>query len=182
MALHSDFSLANMLSKKADIHYPFDFINDLLRREQEFPELILMEYLEGIPFSTYSLCKDGETLTCIPYIREWGPPSQSLRARVDLNSEIIDAAKAITKNFSFSYCINYEMVYVKERGIIPYDLNARLAASTACLRGLGLNIVYLSLKLALGEDFKIPEPKDSNLVTVRYFKELFVNKSRHFEI
>jgi len=167
--IEPDLNFGELLRNKPEGRYPFSVIKGLL--DDEFEEFILMEYLPGKIFSTYALCENGNSLTVIPHVRIWGNASNTLIGRVELDEEITEGIKKINKKFNFNFNVNYELK--EDQSGLPkiFDINPRMAASTAIFRNIGINIPYLSIKLALGEKTKAPEPKEGT-VMMRYLEEI----------
>ena len=142
--------------------------------EQNFPELIVMEYLPGNYYSVDFLARNGDALIIVPKTRIIGTPSQTLVGQVKKDAFIEENIRKISKAFRFDYNINIEMK-CSENGIpLPYDLNPRVAASVAFCAAAGANLIYYALKIALDE--KIPENVNikDGVRMMRYFKELYV--------
>ena len=177
MALHPGVSISEMLESKADINYSFDYVARLLQDEPSFPEILLMEYLPGEIYSVDLLAKNGQALVAVPKIRLWGTPSQTLRGMVDLNPLVVQVAEAACKAFGFSYNVNFEVRLRRDGAPVIFDVNPRLAASTAFCKAAGANLVYLAIKLALGESFEVPEVHD-RVMMIRYFKEMYLHNGQ----
>lgn len=142
--------------------------------EQNFPEIILMEYLPGTYYSVDFLAGNGEALIIVPKTRIVGNPSQTLVGQVKKDDFIEENIRKISKAFGFDYNINIEMK-CSEKGIpLPYDINPRVAASVDFCAAAGANLLYYALKMAMGEEMpKVINIKD-NLMMIRYLKELYV--------
>ncbi len=177
MILHPEIDFEQLLNNKPDINYSYDFIAGLLMKLKKFPEVILMEYLPGEFYSVDLLVKDGKPLVTVPKIRLWGTPSQTLRGIVDLNPLVIQVAEKACSAFGFDYNVNLEIKFSKRGNPVIYDLNPRLASSTAFCKAAGANLPYLAIKLALGEEFEIPKVRD-RVMMIRSFKEIYLNNGQ----
>lgn len=142
--------------------------------EQKFPELIVMEYLQGIYYSVDFLAMNGEALIIVPKTRIIGTPSQTLVGQVKKDAFIEENIRKICKVFGFDYNINIEMKCSEDGIPLPYDINPRVAASVAFCTAAGANLIYYALKMAMGE--KIPKKVDikDGVMMVRYLKELYI--------
>jgi carbamoyl-phosphate synthase large subunit len=143
-------------------------------RDEDFPELILMEYLPGTIYSVDFLAKDGKAIITVPKIRIYGNPSQTLVGMVKRDPFVEDTIGRISEAFGFDYTINIEMKCNDEGKPLPFDFNPRIAASTAFCTAAGANLIYYALKMALGEQIPHVEIRDK-VMMIRYHKELYVS-------
>jgi len=142
--------------------------------ENNFPELILMEYLPGTIFSVDFLAKNGKALMIVPKVRVCGSASQTIVGRVKRDPLLEDTIGKICRVFGFDYTINIELG-CNDAGVpLPFDFNPRVAASVAFCAAAGANILYYALKLALNEEVPEVTVKD-NVLMMRYFKEQYLN-------
>ena len=181
--LDPDVNLVSLLSEKPSGTLPYDVFSMQLERALNVPEFLLMEYLPGDVISVYSLCDDGKSLVTIPNKRIWGTASNTLIGEVVMDDSYIKPAMNICQQFSFMYNINMEMK-ISDEGIPKvFDINPRIAASTAIFRSFGYNLPYFSIKMALGESLELP-PIHDNMVMMRYLHEIFYKKKgkQFFEV
>jgi carbamoyl-phosphate synthase large subunit len=141
--------------------------------DEDFPELVLMQYLPGTIVSVDFLAKDGKALIVVPKVRVVGNPSQTIVGKVTRDALVEDATAKISEAFGFDYTINMEMGRDEEGVPLPFDFNPRIAASTAFCTAAGANLIYFALKMALGEPVPQVDVKDG-VMMFRYFKELYV--------
>lgn len=140
--------------------------------DEEFPELVLMEYLPGTIYSVDFLAKNGKALIIVPKVRLVGNSSQTLVGVVRRNSVVEESVARISEAFGFDYNVNFEMAYRSDGTVLPFDFNPRIAASVAFCSAAGANLIYFALKMALGEEVPKVEVKDG-VMMLRYFKELY---------
>jgi carbamoyl-phosphate synthase large subunit len=177
---------AKILTKKGVAHYLLNekpgslyadyesTLKTLENLKEDFPEMVLMEYLPGDYYSVDFLAKEGKALIIVPKIRIKGNPSQTLVGRVHRNTEVEELTKNISKAFNFDYNVNIEMKYSKHGQALPYDINPRIAASVAFCTEAGANLIYYAVKLALGEEIPQCPPIKDNLMMIRYLSELYI--------
>lgn len=137
-------------------------------------DFLMMEYLPGDIYSVYCLCNKGETLLAIPNKRIYGNASNTIVGITELRGDLIECVKKLNKSFNFTYNVNYEFALDEEGVPKLFDLNPRLAASTAVFRNQGINLPWMSVLIALGEYVVIP-PVQDNYVFMRYLKTINVN-------
>jgi carbamoyl-phosphate synthase large subunit len=171
-------SLANKLlsQKPGYLEANYDEILRTLRffNKENFPELILMEYLPGTIYSVDFLAKDGKAMIVVPKIRILGNASQTIIGMVKRDPVVEEMTSKISEAFGFDYNINIEMGCNAEGIAIPFDFNPRIAASVAFCTAAGANLIYYALKLALGEP--IPDvPVKDKVIMMRFFKELYIS-------
>lgn len=138
-----------------------------------FPEIVLMEYLPGKEYSVDVLLKDGEVLYAIPKVRVMPAPGLSIMGEVDMNEDVINAVKDICKVYNFNHIINIQFRYSDDNKLYPYEINTRVAASIAACNAAGVNLLYLGMKNALGEDIDTDLQVKDGTKMIRYYKELF---------
>jgi len=185
---------ARILTKKNTVHSllnekpgrleaGYDEIVRTLSRlgENDFPELILMEYLPGTIYSVDFLARDGKALIIVPKVRIIGNASQTIVGMVKRNPLVEETVARISEAFGFDYNVNFEMGCNAEGTPLPFDFNPRIAASVAFCTAAGANLIYYALKMALGEEVPIVEVKDK-VMMFRYFKELYVSGEAGFSI
>lgn len=140
--------------------------------------LLVMEYLPGDEYSVYVLAKDGKMEYCIPQLRERLEQSYSFEASVRKNNEISTICEKIIKCMNLDYNSNIQIKFSKNNQPKIVEINPRMGGSIALSAAAGVNLPYLSIKMALGE--KLPKPKIIyNTKMIRYWKELFVVKRKH---
>lgn len=153
--INSSFDFQTFFSKKPENEVAFETIDSILRTQENFEDLIAMEYLQDPFISAYSLCQDGNNLLTLKHIREWGNASQTYRGLVSYDAQLEEICSSIIKLFNLSYTNNMELAHNENGDIILFDLNPRIGASSSIDSDIGLNFPYLAIKLLLQEDFSI---------------------------
>ena len=180
------FNLDEFLSVKPSRVYSLEMIQSHIEDVDEFPELILMEYLPGDVISSYSYCIDGQTKINLSHRRLWGTASNTLKSRIERTPQIDEAVTDINEEFGFEYNINYEFKFDDDGIPKVFDLNPRLAASTAVFRSVGVNLPYLSIRSALGEEVSPPEELNGvdEKIMMRHLTETYINEKTNepFEV
>ncbi len=168
-------NLHSLLSEKPSGSLPYQVIMSFLEQKTAFSEFLLMEYLPGDIYSVYCLCNQGNSVLTIPNKRIWGTASNTLIGEVTIDHKFIEPAEKLCQEFKFDYNINIEMKISRAGIPIIFDVNPRIAASTAIFRSIGCNLPYLSIKIALGESLNLPSQLE-DVVMLRYLKEIFYSK------
>ena len=150
-----------------------EFIN-IFKEEEDFPDFIIMEYIEGKAYDAMVLCFEGETLLTTIKTREkerWGIITYGELVK---NNEIIKLVKDIITIVPLSYNIGLQFI-----GNKLIEINPRL--STFIYQG---NLIepYLGIKLCLGEISKKEIYKYQDMVNygkrmIRYMDQIFYDKN-----
>lgn len=169
------FNFDNFFHKKPENEVDIKTIESILKQQDIFEELIVMEYLNPPFLSAYSLCHQGKNILTLKHIREWGNASQTYRGLVSYDEELERLCSKVIEIFNLTYTNNMELAHNQKGEIVLFDLNPRLGASSCVDIDLGINFPYLAIKLLLGEDVKINTkefPKKSRFL--RYFSYLWI--------
>lgn len=148
-----------------------ELINVLNHTSYDF-NLMALEYLPGSEYSVDALVNNGEVLIAVPRKRVKVNGGIVVQGVVEKNDELINATKKILSLFDFNYFINIQFKY--DNNGIPklIDINPRFCGSHIMSLSAGVNFPLLSIKMAFGEPFKIPEPKwGTNMI--RYWESYF---------
>ncbi len=147
-------------------------VSPILKKAKIFPEFLVMEYLPGEEFSVDVLAKDGKSLIIIPRSRDYIKMGISFEGTLKRNKRIIDYSKKIVEKLNLNGNIGFQFKNNK-RGIpILIECNPRIQGTIVINTFAGANLVYLAVKLALGEKIKIPKVKWGTK-TIRYWEEIF---------
>ncbi|MCE3046670.1 ATP-grasp domain-containing protein [Helicobacter kayseriensis] len=171
----NQFNFDHFFHKKPENEVDIATIENILKQQKTFEELIVMEYLTPPFVSAYSLCHNGENLLTLEHIREWGSASQTYRGVVSYNEELEHLCSKVIEIFNLTYANNMELAYTQDGRLVLFDLNPRLGASSSIDTDLGFNFPYLAIKLLLGEEVKINKsglPSKSRFL--RYFSFLWL--------
>ena len=148
----------------------FSKIND-----DDFPELIAMEYLTGEYYSVDVLSENGNIIYAVPKKRIKGNASNTIIGQVDLNHDVLEQAKKACNIFNFNFLQNYEMKMNEDKQPMIYDINPRGGASLAFCKAAGVNLMYYAIKMALGEEFPRGNKIRNNVKMIRGYHEYYEN-------
>lgn len=169
------FNFDNFFHKKPENEVDIKTIEAILKQQENFEELIVMEYLTSPFLSAYSLCHQGKNILTLKHIREWGNASQTYRGLVSYDKDMEELCSRVIEIFDLTYTNNMELAYNQNGEIVLFDLNPRLGASSCVDLDLGVNFPYLAIKLLLQEEVKIDKkllPNQSRFI--RYFSYLWL--------
>ena len=148
----------------------FSKIND-----NNFPELIAMEYLTGEYYSVDVLSENGNIIYAVPKKRIKGNASNTVVGQVDLNHDVLEQAKKSCNIFGFNFLQNYEMRMNENQQPLIYDINPRGGSSIAFCKAAGVNLMYYAIKMALGEEFPRNNKIRNNVKMIRGYHEYYEN-------
>lgn len=176
--LRKENSIGDIILKNKPGSSEIDYETALrLFSENKKLNLLVMEYLPGDEYSVYVLANKGKMEYCIPQLRERLEQSYSFEASVKKNDKIHQICNEITKVMNLDYNSNIQIKLSRNNQPKVVEINPRMGGSIALSAAAGVNLPYLSIKLALGE--KLPRQEiiyDTKMI--RYWKELFVIKGK----
>jgi len=147
-------------------------VRPVLAEADEFPELVVMEYLPGEEYSVDVLALGRETGPVVPRSRSETRAGITFRGTVEPRRDLITAADSISRELGLEYNINIQFKYDAEGTPKVIEINPRVAGTIVMCVGAGVNLPYLAVKYALGEP--LPEPDiEWDTEMVRYWQELF---------
>lgn len=116
---------------------------EIFKNEQEFPNFVLMEYLDGKEMTSDSLCYKGEELlTTVKSVDQarWGV---IVKGKLLNKPKIVEQTQKILKQIKMSYNVNIQFINNK-----LIEINPRVSTF---IYQEDLIPPYLAIKLALGE-------------------------------
>lgn len=152
----------------------FDHVYRTLSSVETFPELMVMELLEGPEYSIDCLASpEGELLAAIPRRKNGG------RSRLlEHNEELLAIAARVASFYRIPYNYNLQLIY---QGDTPkaLEINPRMSGGLhmSCLTGI--NFPYLAVKMALGYPVEVQQPEYGLLTT--YVEQPLVMQREHTE-
>ena len=157
-----------------------DYKTSLRLFERKDSELIISEYLPGVEWDVYILATNGMIIGAAPILRQRAEQGFGFESVVKKNKNLITICKKIIKTLNFSY--NAEIQFRMSRNGKPkiVEINPRVAGQISLPAAAGLNLLYLSVKIALNE--KLPKKLNYDKTRmIRYWKELYVKDNKKFE-
>ncbi len=170
-----------LLNEKPDsIEIDFETTKNALRNSGPI-DLLVMEYLPGDEYSSYIFADRGNMLYCISNLREKLERYYSFEAKTQKNKKIENICKKIVQELELSSNVNIQFKNTKNNVPKLIEINPRIGGTIVLPSASGINLPYLAIKLCLGE--KIPTVKKlTETKMIRYWKELFIQNSKIFEI
>jgi len=153
-------------------------IKPVLKNARSFPKLIVMEYLPGEEYSVDVLANEGIPIIVIPRLREKLKMGISFAGKTVYDKKIIDYSKKIVTLLKLNG--NIGLQFKRDQEGVPkiIESNPRVQGTIVLCTAAGANLVYLAVKLALGE--KITKPKIKwGIKMIRYWEEIYYDKRRY---
>jgi carbamoyl-phosphate synthase large subunit len=137
-----------------------------------------MEYLPGKEYSVDILCQNGKCYSVIPRSREQVKLGISFIGTVEKNEELIELSRKIIHETGLSYNINLQFKCDENGAPKLIEINPRLSGTVFLCVAAGVNLPYLGVKLALGEEIPRLEPRWVTRL-IRYWDGIFYDNHGH---
>lgn len=142
----------------------------ILGETDEFPELMVMEYLPGNEYTIDLLADRGDVLySCCR-------KSQRMENGIMLNSVVVENSDAseicrrITEGLRLDGNIGFDILEREDGTPIVAECNPRITAGIPVFRLAGVNLPYLNVKRLLGEALPKCELRIGTIVTRRWME------------
>lgn len=146
------------------LNYPFDAykIRDILKKGKD-GGYVLMPYLDGEEISVDCLnTKKG--LIAIPRIKKNNSRIQEIRLDKEVLGIVNDINKLlVNRGLNVPYNIQFKKHFDK---LYLLEINPRMSGGIYLSNLTGINIPYLAVKQALGEDFDLPKVNEISVCNV----------------
>jgi carbamoyl-phosphate synthase large subunit len=167
-----------MMDKKSDIHINIEQALNILKDAKPFPELLVMEYLPGPEYSTDLLARKGETLVIVPRKRMKVSLGASSVGITEKNEKVIKKTRSIVKSLPLDYNVNVQLKFSESDEPEYIEINPRVSGTICLCTAAGVNLPYLGVKMVLGENFDVPEPR-WGIKMIRHNREMYLDESGH---
>ena len=164
-----------MEKKPISKYISLEEFKEIFSRENSFPKLVVMEFLEGMELTSDSLAMEGrELLTTVKTVEQarWGV---IVKGELVERQDLVEQTRKILKAIPLSYCINIQFIGGK-----LIEINPRVSTF---LYQENLIAPYLAIKLALEEISEedigtYREKIDYGRRMVRYMDQMFHKEGR----
>jgi hypothetical protein len=144
----------DMLFRRASSRrLPFHYACEILGQQESFPDLMVLEYLDGPEYSIDCVSSKERLYAAIPRMKAEG----RIREIID-HHELIQVAHRFHQHYQIPYIFNIQVKY--NQGVPKLlEINPRMSGGMhfSCLTGL--NLPYLAIKLLLGEEIGELKPR-----------------------
>jgi len=164
-----------LLNQKAErnIYVTLPEILKVLSRSNPFPQLLLLEYLPGEEYSVDLLLEHGEPLDLVCRRRDEIKLGICSVGTVVDDRDVSDNAISACRELKLDYNINVQERRSEDGVPAVLEINPRVSGTIVLCHAAGINMVYLGVKLALGEGVPHLVPACGTRM-IRYWKELFI--------
>ncbi|MGG1618468.1 ATP-grasp domain-containing protein [Paenibacillus sp. NRS-1782] len=154
-------------------HISFEEAHRVLSSTESFPNLMVMELLEGYEYSIDCLAdRNGKLLAAVPRRKAGG------RLRLlEQHTELLDVAHKVAEAYHIPYNYNIQVKYNDERPKL-LEINPRMSGGlhVSCLSGI--NFPYLAVKSALGHEVGSLHPQ-YDILASHIEQPITIRKSLH---
>ena len=170
--LRDDVSRKHVLLNERPINR-FISINEfkeIFEGDSDFPELLVMEFVEGEEHTTDPLARNGETLLCPVKTRENERAGLAMKFIQTNNPKLVESTEYIIKKMNLDWLANLQFI-----GEYLIELNPRVSTQMFTDE---VNLPYLAIKLILNEitDEEIrsySEKVKEEFTSLRYFDQIY---------
>jgi biotin carboxylase len=146
-------SIDQLFRRASSRRLPYHHACEILSQQEVFPDLMVLEYLEGTEFSIDCVASTEQLYAAIPRMKGEG----RIREIID-HHELIQLAQRFHQHYHIPYIFNIQVKY--NQGVPKLlEINPRMSGGMhfSCLTGL--NLPYLGIKLLLGEEIGQLKPR-----------------------
>ena len=158
--------------KPNDVFMGFDEFENIINESDYFPELLVMEYLEGTEYSVDVLVDRGNCIEVIPRSRDKIKMGISFAGTLVKDERIIEFSKKIVTQLGLHG--NIGLQFKNDSDGVPKILesNPRVQGTIVFNTAGGFNMVYNAVKMALGEEI-VKQPLKWGMKMVRFWDEIY---------
>lgn len=125
---------------------------------EEYPELIITEYLPGKEF-TVDLFRNKKDILIIPRVRKLIRSGITFNGKVINHEEIITYSKVLSEKLDLSYCFGFQFKLDENNTPKILESNPRVQGTMVLATLANANVIYLSIKALLNEKYELPQVK-----------------------
>ncbi len=164
--------------KPSALYCTIDELHDILG--DEFPELLVMDYLEGDEY-TVDVLRTKTHFLALPRKRESMQSGITFRASLEQNEAIITACRQLADTIGLEYCFGFQFKKDAHGKPVLLECNPRVQGTMVMSALAGGNIIAASVLDVLGEPI-LPMEIDWNTRLIRYWGAIGINESTMVKI
>jgi biotin carboxylase len=146
-------SIDHLFRRASSRRLPYKYACEILSQQEVFPDLMVLEYLDGPEYSIDCVSSNEKLFAAIPRMKGAG----RVREIVE-HHELIQLAHRFHQQFKLPYIFNIQVKY--NNGVAKLlEVNPRMSGGMhfSCLSGI--NFPYLAIKVLLGEEIGHLNPR-----------------------
>jgi len=158
--------------KPSSLISTLDDVAGILEGADPFPPYVVMEYLPGEEYSVDCLADGERALVVVPRRRDEIRQGISFAGTVVYDEEIVTYSRSIVERLRLWGPIGLQVRRDAAGAAKLIEINPRLQGTTALSVAAGVNLPWLSVRLALGESFSVG-PIAWGTRVIRYWGDTF---------
>lgn len=161
--------------EKPDSFYiSYEDMKKTLQETEEFPELMVMEYLSGDEYDVDLVADNGSILYMAGRRNQVMVMSITQESILEKNQEAYEIATKVVKALKLDGNIGIDFKFAEDGSCRLLEINPRIDATVSIFTAAGLNLPYLQIKHLLKEELPNVEVKYGTRLKRRY-SEMFTN-------
>lgn len=169
-------------SQPGGVFADYEEVCSILKKQENFSELLVMEFLPGQEYSVDILADNGEAQIIIPRTRDKIILGASFSGRTVNSAEIINISRKIVEGLGLDGVVGVQYRRDVNGALKVLEVNPRVHGAVVLSFASGANIVKLSLKNILNIKWKKPKIKWGTKLS-RYYSEVYIDeKGKFFKI
>ena len=161
--------------EKPDSFYiSYEDMKKTLQEAEEFPELMVMEYLSGDEYDVDLVADNGSILYMAGRRNQVMVMSITQESILEKNQEAYEIATKVVKALKLDGNIGIDFKFAEDGSCRLLEINPRIDATVSIFTAAGLNLPYLQIKHLLKEELPNVEVKYCTRLKRRY-SEMFTN-------
>ena len=162
--------------EKPDSFYiSYEDMKKTLEDADEFPELMVMEYLSGDEYDVDLIADNGRVLYMAGRRNPVMVMSITQESVLEKNEEAYRIAEQIVEKLGLDGVIGIDYKFAEDGSCRLLEINPRIDATVSIFAAGGLNLPYLQVKKILGEELPKVEVRYGTRLKRRYM-ETFINQ------
>lgn len=134
--------------KPSGVHIRMKDLIDVLG--SAFPELLIMEYLDGAEYTVDALKADR--LEVVPRKRDLIKSGITFNGTVEKNEDIIEHSRRLSLDIGLNYAFGFQFKLDEEGAPRLLESNPRIQGTMVLATFAGANVIYGAVKHAMGEE------------------------------
>ncbi len=148
-------------------------------RNGSFPEILVTEYLPGDEYSV-DVFRNSNGIIAIPRNRKDIRSGISFDTKVELRDDIIKYSVKLAESLDLKYCFGFQFKMDETNTPKILESNPRIQGTMITSTYAGFNMIYYSVKEALGHSIEIPDiEKCDNTHIKRYWGAIAIKDGNY---